>query len=59
MQLMSAKDIAELTGYTERHVSEKLIFRKDFPDCFNLGRKGRRWEKEDIYRWIRSQRGRA
>ena len=59
MKLMTSDDIAELTGFSVRHVKEKLIFRKDFPSHFNLGRNGRRWETADIEKWIRAQRSEA
>ena len=58
MNLICVKGIAEITGFSVRHVAETLIFQRDFPDCFNLGRTGRRWEREDVFKWIRSKRER-
>lgn len=51
-QTIDTARIAEILGYTRRHVSERLVKRPDFPKPkIDISRKCRRWAEEDVLAW--------
>jgi predicted DNA-binding transcriptional regulator AlpA len=53
MNLIDTADIAGMMGVSREYVTDKITKRADFPaPKLNRSRRLRRWEREDVERWM-------
>lgn len=53
MNLIDTADIAGMMGVTREYATDKITKRSDFPaPKLNRSRRLRRWEREDVERWM-------
>jgi predicted DNA-binding transcriptional regulator AlpA len=55
MLTLDTQEIAELTGCTRKHITNRIVTRPDFPKpVIWLSRQTRRWAQADILAYFRS-----
>jgi len=52
---VSAKGLVELIPLSERHLSERVSKRKDFPRAYRVGSK-RYWLRSEVSAWFEGQK---
>ena len=55
MKLLDCAGVAEILGFHEAHVRDRLSKRRDFPPAYRLGR-ALRWSQADIEDWLEARR---
>ena len=56
MELIPAKEVSKILGLKPRYVAEKLIHKTDFPTAYRILGGMRKWDKEEILEWLKTQR---
>jgi predicted DNA-binding transcriptional regulator AlpA len=54
-KILTARDIAELLGVSERYVTDHISMRVGFPARLDMPKK-KRWLESDILDWIETKR---
>ena len=50
---ISTEGIAEMLGYTRKHVTDNIIKRPDFPKpAIAISQRNRQWNESDVIAWI-------
>lgn len=55
-KLLDAQEIADMLGVCRREVTDRLSKRADFPQCYDISKKIKRWDADEIATWIESRR---
>lgn len=56
MELIPAKEVSKILGLKPRYVAEKLIHKQDFPVAYRILGGMRKWDKQEILEWLKTQR---
>jgi predicted DNA-binding transcriptional regulator AlpA len=56
MELIPAKEVSKILGLKPRYVAEKLIHKPEFPTAYRILGGMRKWDKEEIIEWLKTQR---
>jgi predicted DNA-binding transcriptional regulator AlpA len=56
MELIPSKELSKMLGLQPRYVAEKLIHKPDFPTSYRILGGRRKWDKEEILEWLKTQR---
>lgn len=56
MELIPAKEVSKILGLKPRYVAEKLVHKTDFPTAYRILGGSRKWDKEEILEWLKTQR---
>jgi predicted DNA-binding transcriptional regulator AlpA len=56
MELIPAKELSKILGLKPRYVAEKLIHKPEFPTAYRILGGMRKWDKEEILEWLKTQR---
>jgi predicted DNA-binding transcriptional regulator AlpA len=60
MTTISTENIAQMLGVTRKHVTNRLTKHPGFPaPVINVSQKVRRWDEEEVRRWVAGQSRRA
>lgn len=58
-ELIDTLEISKMFGVTRHHVTSRITKRPDFPKpCVDLSQRLRRWKKDEVLRWVKSNGGR-
>ena len=55
MELIPAKEVSKILGLKPRYVAEKLIHKPDFPVAYRILGGMRKWDKQEILEWLKTQ----
>lgn len=53
MELLTTRDIANITKLSVRHIAERLTTSKEFPKPYKIGA-SRRWDKAEFLEWLKT-----
>jgi len=56
MELIPAKEVSKILGLKPRYVAEKLIHKPEFPTAYRILGGMRKWDKEEILEWLKTER---
>jgi len=56
MELIPAKEVSKILGLKPRYVADKLIHKSGFPTAYRILGGMRKWDKEEILEWLKTQR---